>query len=445
MTNGIDYNVSKKKEDRNMTDTTQALQDQDVEWRLLNKLLLAANRDYINRLSPALFTGNRRTVYEAMQNAFREYGTISYDGVAYFMSGKVPGQLTAANSGDLQTLLDQAIRLATKRMLKDRGEKLLKLGDDYNPSTEAIQALMDFEPIMAEQDSSLALGAQSFLADMHAKRRGEYIFAKTGFKTLDRHMGGEWKRKGLVLIAGGAGSGKTTLYVDSQLRMAKGYALPKTGELIQTPSLFISLEMDKAELMLKMVSNELSIDSNEIVSNTFGPVFENHPEWETEDDVIKAIEDKTTELQDLPIYVVDNSTLTLSQIVYEIRKHVQKYGVRVVAIDYLQLINHHPTGNDNNDLGEIAIVLKALAKKENITIILLSQINRGGEGLNAIRDSGEVQAVVDVVMQLIPDEDDDAASNTTNVNVGWWKNRGGRAGKKTPLLLNGAFNRFIEG
>ena len=43
-------------------------------------------------------------------------------------------------------------------------------------------------------------------------------------------MGGEWKRKGLVLIAGGAGSGKTTLFVDSQLRMGKGYVLPKTGD-----------------------------------------------------------------------------------------------------------------------------------------------------------------------------------------------------------------------
>jgi len=131
--------------------------------------------------------------------------------------------------------------------------------------------------------------------------------------------------------------------------------------------------------------------------------------------------------------------------VYEIRRHVQKYGVRVVCIDYMQLINHHPTGNDNNDLGDVAIALKDLAKRENITIILLSQVNRTGEGLDAIRDSGEVQAVADVVIQLIPDIDPlTTTGGLTNIIFAWWKNRFGPANKKAILLFNGAYQRFED-
>lgn len=430
-----------------MTDlANDVMKDVDLEWRLLNKLLIAQNRDYINRLAPALFTGIRRNVYEAMQQAFVKYGSITYEGIDTFMEGKVPGQLTAAIGGELQTLIDQTVRLATKRQLKERGEKLLKLSTDYSPSQDAIQALMDIDPVMADQDSTLAIGAQGFLGDLHAKRSGKYVFAKSGFKFLDRHMGGEWKRKSLVLLMGGPGSGKTTLFVDSQLRMAKGYVNKVTGEIIRTPSLFISLEMDKAELIMKMVANELEIDTNAMASNEYGAVLDEHPEWETEDDIIHAIEEKTVELQQLPIYTIDDSTLTLSQMVYEIRKHVHKYGVRVVAIDYLQLVNHHPTGSDNNDLGEVAIVLKQLAKKENITIVLLSQINRGNEGLNAIRDSGEVGAVIDVALQLIPQDDEGlSGSDTTDIIAAFWKNRGGKAGKKIPVMLNGIYQRFVEG
>ena len=179
-------------------------QDVTIEWKLLNKLLVERNRDYINRLSPALFTGIRSDVHRAMQLAFVEYGTVTYEGLDRFLDVKVPGELTAANTGDLQTLMDQAIRVAKKRQLRDSAKRLSILAQQYNPDDNEIRTAIDLEPIMPEEDSSLLLGIQSFLGNLHAKRSGEYIFARTGFKTLDRHMGGEWKPKGLILIAGGA-------------------------------------------------------------------------------------------------------------------------------------------------------------------------------------------------------------------------------------------------
>jgi len=421
--------------------------DTVLEYKALNKLLAVENRDWINRLSPALFTGIRQEILRAMQLAFTQYGTITYEGIHQYMKGNVPGELTAAVKGDLDTLVTQLVRLAKKRQLIRQAQVLSNLSNEYDPSMAEIETALEFEPVMTEQDSSLLTGAQAMLGNLHAKMSGDYIFAKTGFKFLNRNMGNEWKPKGLIVIAGGVGSGKTTLWMNSQLKMAEGY-VNKHGEIIQTPSLFISLEMSKEDLMIKLAANKLNINSNDILSGDFDTTLMESDKWETPQDVIRAIEDEMVNLQRLPMYVVDNGSLTLAQIVYEIRKHVHKYNARVVCIDYMQLINHSPTGNKNNDLGELARVLKELAKRENITIIILSQINRSGEGVDAIRDSGEVQAVVDVIVQILPESDEDSLSNATsmkNVNIAWLKNRYGPAGRKTPLLFNGSYQRFEEG
>lgn len=439
------------------TDTTQRLdkaltdldgsvfQDSGIEWKTLNKLLLPQNRDYINRLSPLLFLGVRWDTHRAMQMAFTKYGVITYEGVHEFMDGKVPGELTAATHGDLPTLVTQLIRLAKKRQLKKHAQRLAELANVYNPNDNDINDALQFTTVNMENESSLMLGAQAFLGDLHAKNMGDYIFARTGFKMTDRYMGGEYRPQGLIILAGGAGSGKTTWWVNSSKRMAQGIP-DRSGEMRQTASLFISLEMSQRDLLLKMVADELDIDNTDLASGEFQKIADLHDIYNTPDEVIDAVERKVAELQQLPMYVIENGKLTLAQITYEIRKHVQKYGVRVVAIDYMQLINHHPTGNANNDLGDVAEAMKDIAKKENITIILLSQINRAGEGLDAIRDSGEVQAVADVVIQLIPD-DDDAMTNTgglRSVYFAFWKNRFGPANKKSPLLFNGAYQRFED-
>jgi len=416
-----------------MTEDPEVFSDSAIEYRLLNKLLDPNYKDYINRLSPALFTGVRENVFRAMQLSFADYGVVSYEALHEHLAGKVPGELTAANSGDMQALLKQAIRLAKKRQIRISRQLLEKAEKEYDPDPLVVREAVDFDPIMAEQDSSLATGVQAFLGNLSAKLSGLYTFAKTGFKFLDRHMGGEWRPKSLVVIMGGNGAGKTVFVGNSMKKMAQGYMNNKTGELIITPSLFVSLEMSKEDLLIRWIADELELDTQDIAAGTI------------DKDQLRSIEEKTIELQALPMHVIDDGRLTLAQVAYEIRKHVYKKHVRVVFIDYLQLMNHHPTGNDNNDLGEIAEVLKGIAKRENICIVILSQINRGKEGLEALRDSGEVGAAADVVAQLIPDDDESAEGISKTVHWAWWKNRLGPAGRKTPLLLQGCYQRFIEG
>lgn len=411
--------------------TEELFHDSAMEWRLLNKLLDPQYKDFINRLSPILFTGVRSETFRAIQLSFIDYGSVTFEALHEKMCGKVPGELTAANGGDIQALIAQAVRLAKKRQIHKTKQELEKLEKEYDPSDDSIRSALDIQPVMAEQDSSIAVGVAQFLGNLHAKANGAYTFAKTGFKFADRHMGGEWKAKELIIIMGGVGAGKTTLVGNSMKKMAQGYINEKTGERVITPSLFFSLEMSKEELVTRWIADELNIDTQDIAA---GDVK----------DYLTVIEEKNVELQQLPMYVIDDGYITLAQMVYEIRKHVHKKHVRVVFIDYLQLMNHHPTGNDNNDLGEVAQVLKGIAKSENICIVLLSQINRGKEGIDALRDSGEVGAAAGVVMQLIPDEEQSTGVVKT-IHVAWWKNRYGPAGRKTPLLLNGPYQRFQEG
>lgn len=401
-----------------------------IEWRTLAALLDESNIDWINRLSNALFTGNRVKVLQAMQKSYTEYGTITFEGLNRFLEGEVPGELFNVQGANIRASAYELARLAKKRQAKKTSVLLSDLSEEFDPAIDAIQEALLIDPIMAEEDGRLITGAQILLADLHQKRSGEYKFAKTGLKFLDSAMGGEWKPKSLVIYMGGPGTGKTTLAAQSMLNMAEGYTIESTGEHIVTPSLFFSLEMAKEDLMVKWIGNKLEIDTRFIQSGQLSQ------------DEFASVEEMTIYLQNLPMYVIEKGDISLASMVYEIRKYVRNHGVRVVFVDYLQIVNHHPTGNDNSDLGEFAAIMKRTAKQENITIVVLSQMTPGKDGVFKIRDSGEVGAVADVVIQGILDDDEPGGMKTVSIDK--LKNRFGPTGG-TGVLFNGPYQRFEEG
>lgn len=404
--------------------------DEITEWRTLALLTDVENQDWISRISPALFTGKRVDLFHAMQNASIKYGAITYEGIRHCYDGTVPNELAAAQGGNIRACVDELARLARKRQAKRTAATMAELAGQHDPSIESIQSALIFDPIMADEDSSIASGAQILLSDLELKRKGLYKFTRSGIKFLDNSMGGEYRPKTLVVYAAAPGSGKTTLFCQSMLEMAEGYVNEKTGEKIVTASLLISLEMAKEDLLLKWLGNRLEIDTQDIMSGRLT------------DEQFQLIEEKTVYFQQLPMYVIDKSDINLAQIIYEIKKHIFRYGVRVVVIDYLQIVNHAPTGNKNSDLGEFAVAMKALAKREGITIVLLSQITAGKEGTFQIRDSGEVGNIADVMFKSTLETDE--IGPLKPVTVRREKNRLGPTGS-IPVLFNGPFQRFEEG
>lgn len=404
--------------------------DTTTEWRLLATIFNDQTyNDWLHRLSPALFTGLRAKVFTAMQEAYATTFDITFEGLRAQLQAEVPGELLTATSGNIHTLVQDLSRLATKRIAKNVGDALVELSNEFNPTLEDIQAAVDFDPILADNDSSLSPGIQTLHIDIERKNSGEYIFARTGLRFLDASFGGEWKPKSLVLYAGAPGTGKTTLAAHSMLKMAEGYETDD-GKLIQTPSLLISLEMAKEDVVLKWLGTKLHIDTKDIMS---GKVTAQQ---------LRRISETAEYLQDLPMYIIDESSLTLAQIAYEIRKHVFKYGVRVVFIDYLQIANHSPTMNANTDLGDFVKKLRAIAKKLDITVVVLSQITPGKEGVFKVRDSGEVPAHADAI--IIGELDKDESGPIKTVNMRREKNRFGPTGN-TAVLFNGPYQFFVEG
>jgi replicative DNA helicase len=405
--------------------------DTATEWRGLATLLEEKNVEWMNRVSPGLFTGDRVNVFHAMQDAYVKHGEITYEGIKVNNNGVVPGQLTAAQGGNIRAIVEELARLARKRQAYRVSTAMKELAQSADPTMAEIHQALLFDPILAEEDSSLAPGAQELLSDLHLKQTGEYKYARSGLRVIDGSLGGEWKPRAAVIVAASPGSGKTTLVAQSMIRMARGYTNETTGEIIVTPSLFFSLEMAKSDLLIKWLGDELTIDTALIQSGKLTK------------DQFTRIERQTVDIQSLPMYVIDNGALTLGQMVYEIKKHINQHDVRVVFVDYLQIVNHAPTGNRNADLGDFVLALKALAKREGITVVILSQVTEGNEGAFITRDSGNVGAVVDAMFYLTLDDGDGFGSPVRNVTMERRKNRFGPTGK-VPLMFNGPYQRFEE-
>jgi KaiC/GvpD/RAD55 family RecA-like ATPase len=398
--------------------------DETSEWGLLAGLLNPTNIHTLHKCNDVLFTEDRIAVFNAMQETFTTYGMINLQGLSLHLKGNVPGELLATRNVNIQTAYDDCVRLATKRIAKLKAEQFADIAKQYSPDDKDIMNALGFTSIGAGEDSSLTTGAIEFLGNLHAKLSGDYRFASTGMPWLNTRMGGEWKPKSFVIIAAPPGGGKTTLVANSMLNMAR--QKDATGNDDPTASLFISLEMAKEDLYVKWAADILSIDSKHIAAAKI-----TH-------DQARQVEDVVSNLQTMPMYVIDNGKITLYKIVKEIREHVSQRNVRVVFLDYIQIVNHCPTGNTNSDLGEVAETLKALAKELNITIVALSQLNRNGQGLDGIRDSGEIAQVADVVFLMVPESDN---GDVRNVEVDFLKNRFGPIGK-TAILFYGPYQRF---
>ena len=119
---------------------------------------------------------------------------------------------------------------------------------------------------------------------------------------------------------------------------------------------------------------------------------------------------------DAPLYVDDTPSLSVFELRTKARRLVREHGVRIIIIDYLQLMNASGMafGSRQEEVSTISRSLKGLAKELNIPIIALSQLNRGVESregidgkrpqLSDLRESGAIEQDADVVMFIYRDE-----------------------------------------
>ncbi len=208
----------------------------------------------------------------------------------------------------------------------------------------------------------------------------------TGFHKLDNMTSG-WQNSDLIIIAARPAMGKTAFALSMCKNMAVNYHIPVA---------IFSLEMSNLQLTNRLVQNECEISGEKIKSGRL-----TKEEW-------GQLFSGTTRLKGAPIYVDDTPSLSVFEFRTKARRLVKEHGVKIIMIDYLQLMNASGMqfGSREQEVSTISRSLKGLAKELNIPIIALSQLNRGvearqGEGkkpqLSDLRESGAIEQDADMV------------------------------------------------
>lgn len=219
----------------------------------------------------------------------------------------------------------------------------------------------------------------------------------SGFDALDAMTNG-WQNSDLIIIAARPAMGKTAFV----LSMLRNIAITNG-----VPAAMFSLEMSDVQLVNRLMVNVCEIPGSKIRSGQLAP-----HEW-------GQLDLKMNELIGKPLYIDDTPGLTVFELRSKARRLVRMYGVRIIVIDYLQLMSAS-SGDSNrfdNRQVEVATIsrnLKGLAKELNIPVIALSQLNRSVENrvsagdekskadskrpqLSDLRESGAIEQDADIV------------------------------------------------
>lgn len=225
------------------------------------------------------------------------------------------------------------------------------------------------------------------LLEIAANRPEGLSGLQTGFNNLDKITSG-WQNSDLIIIAARPAMGKTAFVLSMAKNMAVTYNYPVA---------LFSLEMSNVQLVNRLIVNTCEIPGEKIKNGQLAPF-----EWEQLDFKIK-------ELYDAPLYIDDTPSLSVFELRTKARRLVREHGVKMIIIDYLQLMNASGMqyGSREQEVSMISRSLKGLAKELNIPIIALSQLNRGVEGrtgiegkrpqLSDLRESGAIEQDADMV------------------------------------------------
>lgn len=224
--------------------------------------------------------------------------------------------------------------------------------------------------------------------DAAARARGRVTGLETGFMDLDYKTSG-LQPSDLVLIAARPSMGKTAFV----LNMAQHMALKKEMAVA-----VFSLEMSKEQLVNRMLSLESHVDAQKIRTGRL-----------TDEEWMNLVEGSAN-IANSRLIIDDTPGITLPVLRSKCRKMKMEYDIKVVIIDYLQLMsgdNKSSASSRQQEISDISRGLKALARELDVPVVALSQLSRAVEQrpdhrpmLSDLRESGAIEQDADVVMFL---------------------------------------------
>ena len=338
-------------------------------------------------------------------------GLAELGGPAYLM--RLAG--AAISSFAVRDYAEMIYDLAIRRELIDVGNEIAAKAARVDVQSEPKEQIVEAEQklyALAEQGQT-EQGFQSFLtavtdavkvANAAYQREGGLAGVSTGLIDMDKKLGG-LHRSDLLILAGRPSMGKTSLATNIAFNIAKAYkkgitASGEEGAIDGGVVGFFSLEMSAEQLASRILSEVAEIPSNQIRRGDF-----------TESE-FRRIVDAAKELEAAPLFIDDTPALPISQLAARARRLKRTHGLDALFVDYLQLVRG--TGrseNRVNEISEITMGLKAIAKELDIPVVALSQLSRQVENredkrpqLSDLRESGSIEQDADVVMFVFREE-----------------------------------------
>ena len=342
-----------------------------------------------------------------------------------------------------QMIYDLAIRRELIRLGQDIAAKAKKVDVASEPReqiTEAEQSLYS----LAEQGQA-ERGFQSFLravtdavnvANAAYQREGGLAGVSTGLIDMDKKLGGLHKSD-LLILAGRPSMGKTSLATNIAFNVAKAYKkglLPDGSEGTIDGGVvgFFSLEMSAEQLAARILAEASEISSHQIRQGDM-----------TEGEFRRFVE-AAKSLEACPLYIDDTPAIPISQLAARCRRLKRTHGLDVIIVDYLQLVRGQ-SDNRVQEIAEISMGLKAIAKELNVPVIALSQLSRQVESredkrpqLSDLRESGSIEQDADVVMFVFREEyyvEREKPSDDRLAEMASWQERMERLHGKAEVII----------
>ncbi|MEE8139427.1 MAG: replicative DNA helicase [Alphaproteobacteria bacterium] len=237
------------------------------------------------------------------------------------------------------------------------------------------------------------------IAEAAYKREGKLVGTATGFRDLDRLLGG-LQRSDLVVLAGRPSMGKTALATNIAYHAARacrreiddqGRQQVVDGAVVG----YFSLEMSAEQLATRILAEVSGVSSHRIRQGDLSNA-----------DFQKVVE-ANQELSQIPYFIDDTPALSVAQLRTRARRLKRQHALGLVVVDYLQLLRPTTSRASDNRVQEIAEItrgLKALAKELDVPVLALSQLSRAVEQredkrpqLADLRESGTIEQDADVV------------------------------------------------
>ncbi|MGQ4515009.1 replicative DNA helicase [Streptomyces sp. DW26H14] len=364
-------------------------------------------------------------------------GEITRIGGASYLHTLVQSVPTAANASYYAEIVHER---AVLRRLVEAGTKITQMGyaadGDVDEIVNSAQAEIYAVTEQRTSEDYLPLGdiMEGALDEIEAigSRSGEMTGVPTGFTDFDSLTNGLHPGQ-MIVIAARPAMGKSTLALD----FARAASIKNN-----LPSVIFSLEMGRNEIAMRLLSAEARVALHHMRSGTM-----------TDEDWTRLAR-RMPDVTQAPLYIDDSPNLSMMEIRAKCRRLKQRNDLRLVVIDYLQLMQSGGSKrveSRQQEVSDMSRNLKLLAKELEIPVIALSQLNRGPEQrtdkkpmVSDLRESGSIEQDADMVILLHREdayEKESPRAGEADLIVA--KHRNGPTATIT-VAFQGHYSRFVD-